>query len=271
MSKLTIIIPVFNGEAYLAELLDSVLAQTEKSWNCILVDDGSNDRSPKILKEYVARDTRFKLITQRNLSCGTARNNALSQVTSQYVMFADQDDLLHPEAFEIALRHAERANIDCLAFGFDKFVEHPSFEPMKRNWEIHHELSRKGLELVNGRSNGWPIFVWCHIFRSEAVKVTPFPPISGGEDQAWMAELSWRNLSWASISAKIYANRERPNSRSRGLSKNYIRNVLSSYDWIKERAKLYDLDARKLNGFIRHMKFMFTLSIIYRRVRSIIA
>lgn len=271
MSKLALIIPVFNGEAYLAELLNSVLAQTEKSWECILVDDGSTDTSPKILAEYSARDSRFHLITQHNLSCGTARNNALSQVLTPFVMFADQDDLLHPEAFEIALRHAERAHVDCLLFGFSRFTEAPDFRSIAPNWEIRFETRRQGFELITGHRRGWPIYVWRHIFRTEAVKAVPFPPISGGEDQAWMAELSWRNLSWASIEPQLYANRERADSRSRALSSHYIRNVFTSYDWMRERAKLYNLDARKLNGFIRHMKFMFELSIIYRRIRSIFA
>lgn len=266
MNQITIIIPVYNGATYLAPLLDSVLAQTETRWTALCVDDGSTDDSPQILADYAARDGRITVVTQRNQSCGVARNNALARVTTPYVMFADQDDLLHPQAFEIALRHATRANVDCLCFGFSKFRAAPDFAPLAADWEIRSERRRQGLDLITGHRDSWSIFVWRHIFRTDAVRSVPFPPISGGEDQAWMAELSWRNLRWASIEPALYANRERVDSRSRGISQGYVRNVFASYDWIRERAKLYDLDPKRLNRFIRHMAFMFRLSVIYRRL-----
>ena len=265
MLKVTIIIPVYNGAAFLPELLDSVIAQTEKGWNCICVNDGSTDDSLELLNRYADRDDRITVIDQPNGGCGTARNTAMQHVKTPLVTFADQDDLLHPQAFETALAAIESAGVDCLCFGFSRFQAKPVIQPITSRPTVVR-ANRNGTYLITGRRSSWPIFVWRHIFRTEAVRRIPFPPISGGEDQAWMSELSWNNLTWASIDPVLYFNRERPNSQSRGVSRRYIDNVLASYRWIEERAKHYDIDRKWLRRYIRHMRFMFMLSVAYRKL-----
>ena len=265
MLKVTIIIPVYNGAAFLPELLDSVIAQTEKGWNCICVNDGSTDDSLELLNRYADRDDRTTVINQPNGGCGTARNTAMQHVKTPLVTFADQDDLLHPQAFETALAAIESAGVDCLCFGFSRFLAKPAIQPITGR-PTAVRTNRNGTDLITGRRSSWSIFVWRHIFRTDAVRSIPFPPISGGEDQAWMSELSWNNLTWASIDPVLYFNRERPNSQSRGVSRRYIDNVLASYRWIEERAKHYDIDRKWLRRYIRHMRFMFMLSVAYRKL-----
>lgn len=265
MSKVTIIIPVYNGATFLPALLDSVINQTSKDWNCICVNDGSTDDSPAILKHYAEKDNRITVIDQPNGGCGTARNTAMQRVSTPFVTFADQDDLLHPQAFEIALKAIESSNVDCLCFGFERFQDKPTFQPISHT-PAFTRADRNGTALITGNDKSWPIFVWQHIFRTDAVRGIPFPPISGGEDQAWMSELSWNNLSWASIDPVLYFNREDPNSRSRGISRRYIDNVLASYRWIDERSKRYGIDRKWVRRYIHHMRFMFMLSVIYRKL-----
>ena len=267
-SCITLIIPVYNGDRFLKPLLDSVLTQTFPDWSCLAIDDGSTDESPAILADYAARDTRFTVVRQENAGCGVARNTALARVKTPYLMFADQDDLLHPQSFEIAHDVIVRAQVDCLCFGFERFREQPQFKTLGKDQTIT-PADRNGTKLITGRRTSWSIFVWRHIFRTEAVRNVPFPPVSGGEDQAWMSELSWKNLTWAKIEPALYFNREDPNSRSRGVSRRYVENVMASYDWIAERAKLYDIDPSWLRRYIGHMRLMFRLSVIYRRLRSL--
>ena len=267
MTKISIIIPVYNGSTLLPELLDSVIAQTLPDWTCLCVNDGSTDGSLAVLRRYAEKDSRIVVIDQPNGGCGTARNTALQRVQTPFVTFADQDDLLHPQLFEIAVSAIETAKADCLCFGFSRFRARPDFETLPPPTTIS-PAQKRGTDLITGKTDSWSIFVWRHIFRTEAVRNIPFPPISGGEDQAWMSELSWNNLAWASIDSVLYFNREDPQSRSRGVSKRYVENVMSSYDWIADRAKLYDIDPRWLRRYIRHMRFMFRLSVLYRKLRS---
>ena len=260
----TVIVPVYNGERFLAPLLDSLLAQSEPDWRCICVNDGSTDGSREILSRYAAHDGRITVVDQPNAGCGAARNAALARVETPFLMFADQDDVLHPQAVEIAAHAIEREKVDCLLFGFERFEGSPRLQRLAVDPPVVH-TNRNGVNLITGRRNSWPIFVWRHIFRTASVRAIPFPPISGGEDQAWMSELSWNNLSWASIDPVLYFNRADSASRSRGVSDFYVRNVHDSYEWIRRRAKLYNIDPRWTERYIRHMKFMFTLSCIYRK------
>ena len=115
-AKLTIIVPVYNVEKYLAGCLDSLLAQTLKDIDIICVDDGSTDDSPKILKHYAEQDNRIRIITQKNSGQGAARNAALKFVTTELVTFVDSDDILAPNAYELALSKMTD-DIDFVHFG----------------------------------------------------------------------------------------------------------------------------------------------------------
>ena len=100
MPKISVIIPVFNVEKYLAECLDSVLAQTFSDIEIICVDDGSTDDSAKILQQYAARDKRIKIITQKNSGVVVTRNRAISMAKSEYIYPLDSDDMIVPNCLE---------------------------------------------------------------------------------------------------------------------------------------------------------------------------
>ena len=90
--KISIIIPIYKVEAYLCECVDSVLAQTYKDIEIILVDDGSPDRCPTICDEYGQKDTRVKIIHKQNGGLSDARNFGFKECTGEYVVFLDADD-----------------------------------------------------------------------------------------------------------------------------------------------------------------------------------
>ena len=105
----SIIIPVYNVAPYLRECLDSVLAQTFTDWEAICVDDGSTDGGGKILDAYAEKDTRFKVMHQKNEGVSAARNIALEMAIGEWVTFLDADDKIHAERlktlFVIACSH----------------------------------------------------------------------------------------------------------------------------------------------------------------------
>lgn len=119
MNTVSVIIPVFNVEKYLGRALDSLLAQTYPNWEAIMVDDGSTDGSSSVAKRYCNRDDRFHLVWQENQGQAVARNNALKAVHSDYVMYLDPDDMLHPQAMEICVNASLRDNSDMVTFTYD--------------------------------------------------------------------------------------------------------------------------------------------------------
>jgi CDP-glycerol glycerophosphotransferase len=109
---ISVIVPVFNVEAYLADCLDSVLAQTVGDLEVVLVDDGSTDGSAAIAQSYVARDDRFRIVSQPNGGLSKARNTGLDAATGDFLAFLDSDDLLPPNAYELLLGALEQTGSD---------------------------------------------------------------------------------------------------------------------------------------------------------------
>lgn len=104
---LSIVVPTYNGEDYLAECLDSILSQTFSNYEVICVDDGSTDTTSDILADYKERDARFKVFRQENLGVSAARNYGLAKARGKYVSFLDDDDLYEPEMFELMVHQME--------------------------------------------------------------------------------------------------------------------------------------------------------------------
>ncbi len=97
---ISVIIPVYNEEAYLARCLDSVLSQTYERLEVITVDDGSTDRSPEILKGYALKDKRIKIISKENGGAASARNAGIEAAAGSYIGFVDADDWAEPGMYE---------------------------------------------------------------------------------------------------------------------------------------------------------------------------
>lgn len=97
MPKVSVIVPSYNLAAYLPETLESVAAQTFRDWECIIVENGSTDRSPEVAAAFSARDGRFRVLPlPQNAGVAVARNRGLAAAEGEYVLFLDADDLLSP-------------------------------------------------------------------------------------------------------------------------------------------------------------------------------
>ena len=119
--KFSVIIPVYNVEAYLRDCLDSVLNQTCADWQAICVNDGSTDGSANILNEYAARESRVKVINQANGGLSAARNTGIKAAEGEYVLFLDSDDWMEENALEVL--SANLGDEDILCFSGRRYFE----------------------------------------------------------------------------------------------------------------------------------------------------
>lgn len=104
---ISIIIPIYNSEKYLAQCLESIISQTYTNFEVICVNDGSIDRSADICKTFVDQDPRIHLFNQENGGVSLARNRALKEATGDYVCFVDSDDMIEPHYLENLLELAK--------------------------------------------------------------------------------------------------------------------------------------------------------------------
>lgn len=124
MVKVSAILPVYNGEATIARCLESLLNQTLKEIEVICINDGSNDKTADIIKDYEKRDSRITIIHQQNQGQGAARNRGMTHARGAYFYFIDSDDYLNRfDALELLYNYAEERNIDLLFFEARVFYE----------------------------------------------------------------------------------------------------------------------------------------------------
>ena len=132
MPKVSIVMPCFNQEAFVVEALQSVRAQTYADWECIVVDDGSTDRSAQAVREFIAQDTRFSLIQKPNGGVASARNLGIARSTGTYIVPLDSDDTIGRDY----LRHA----VDCFTSHPDTELVHPRtvlFGDKRKTFRLH--------------------------------------------------------------------------------------------------------------------------------------
>ncbi len=112
MSKLSVVVPVYNAEKYLKECLDSILKQTFTNLEIILINDGSSDRSGEICDEYALRDERIRVIHQENHGVTFSRQLGTSYATGDFVTYVDSDDWIDKETYSVMMAHIEDTNAD---------------------------------------------------------------------------------------------------------------------------------------------------------------
>lgn len=127
---ISIIVPVYNVEQYLAQCLDSILNQTYTNIEVICVNDGSQDRSQDILKHYAEIDNRIKIITQENQGLSAARNTGFKYVNGKYLMFIDSDDWIDLETCETVVNSAEQYKADLVLWSYVREFENKSSEKL---------------------------------------------------------------------------------------------------------------------------------------------
>lgn len=132
---ISVVIPVYNVEAYLRECVDSVLAQTMQNFEILLVDDGATDNSGTICDEYGVKDERVRVIHRENGGLSAARNTGLDAAAGEYVYFLDSDDYIVPCALERLWSMAEREKADFVFFDASVFFTDCEPDPKVYRYE----------------------------------------------------------------------------------------------------------------------------------------
>lgn len=171
MRDITVIIPVYNSEKYISRCIESILNQTYKNYNMIIIDDGSKDNSRKIIEEYKNKYDNITAIYQENMGVSKTRNNAIKMVTTKYIMFIDNDDFIDKDYIQKHIDVAEKENCDIVLSGYRRITE--------KNKII------KKLSLKNEEWSKFMIFApWAKIYRTDFLinNNIEFLPNNIGED-----------------------------------------------------------------------------------------
>lgn len=145
--KVSIIVPIYNVEKYLCRCMDSLLNQTLKDIEIIMVDDGSPDNCPQMCDEYAKKDSRVKVVHKKNGGLGYARNSGLDVATGEYVAFVDSDDYVDLGMYEKLYKAAEENNNEAVFCGFKKEFSPNRFIECKE-CNSYTEYTSEGMKLL---------------------------------------------------------------------------------------------------------------------------
>ena len=133
--KVSIIVPVYNVEKYLDRCMESLINQTLKEIEIILVDDGSPDNCPQMCDDYAKKDSRVKVVHKQNAGLGYARNSGLDLATGEYVAFVDSDDYVALNTYEYCYNLATKERLDVVRFDMDRFTNNYSISSIDADKE----------------------------------------------------------------------------------------------------------------------------------------
>ena len=213
----SVIVPVYNVEAYLRRCLDSIAAQTHRNLEVILVDDGSTDASGEICDAYAALDPRFRVIHQENRWLAQARNEGLKNASGSFLYFVDSDDAIHPRLLERMLKVYYEQGCDYVIcghrrefaltepFGVDGLPQEPVTEEIPASRAVDHIL------LGNVEDNVYGIS-WNKLIPSRLAEGLQFADIYGNEDVPFTLPLALRSTRICLIKEPLYHYTQRSES-----------------------------------------------------------
>lgn len=219
MPKVSVIAPVYKVEQYLHRCVDSILSQTFRDFELILVDDGSPDSCGVICDEYEIKDSRVKVLHIENGGVSRARNKGLDIAKGKYIAFCDSDDWWEPQLLERTVFLMESGEWDWVSFQFQRVCDDGSVAPHqyhtgeKHVFSVDDKMEYMLREFLQCRY-GWEI--WARIFRADIIQDNQirFCETCGNyaEDMGFCAKYLLCARSFLTIGDCLYNYYQRPNS-----------------------------------------------------------
>lgn len=211
----SVIVPVYNIKPFLCSCIDSILAQSFKNFELIIIDDGSTDGSEIICDAYAKRDRRIRVFHQENSGVSSARNLGVKKAKGQYISFVDSDDMIHPQMYELlvpVLASFSYPFIHCLFHRAEK----PEEDGLPRHYEysiadVQKITSEEGmLKMMDWKNYGHYIFKG--LYRAEYIRNIEFPLGTRWEDVIWSGKVVCDAKEYGFVPYALYSYRMHPSS-----------------------------------------------------------
>ncbi|MGL5583222.1 MAG: glycosyltransferase family 2 protein [Cetobacterium sp.] len=284
--KISIIVPIYNAENYLEKCIDSILNQTFKDFELILVNDGSLDNSGKICDEYAQKDKRIVVIHKTNGGLSSARNIGLDIAKGEYIGFVDSDDWIEPEMYEVLYNSCIQNKSDVSVIGINTCQNGEIIKKIKHLNKVY--IGEEIIEEITSNKNnniGWT--VWNKLWKFEKIKYLRFKEGRIYEDGLFLYQ-SLGNINSISIENDCYYNYRTDNvsiTRSNISIKNmsFLENTIDIYNSIpsKYAKKIFIndliyyteyilLEILKENSIKRNLNILNEIKIFYKKNSKII-
>ena len=215
---ISVIVPAYNAEAFLDQCLESIVAQSYRHLEILVVDDGSTDGTAALCDRWAERDERIRIIHQPNGGHSAARNTALDAMTGELVAMVDSDDVLHPEFVATLLDVLRQTDADIAVGGYTPFHgSNPAFVDTAGNGTIKRFNQQEAMLAVFFQQ-GLTHSPWGRLFKASLFDGIRFPLGIIYEDLAIIYPLLRRCTLVASIGRSLYGYRQHDNNSMRVFS-----------------------------------------------------
>lgn len=208
---ISVIVPIYRVEDYLKRCVDSIINQTYKNLEIILVDDGSTDSCPQICDDYAKQDTRIKVVHKENGGLSDARNAGMKVATGEYISFVDSDDYIDVDMLNILLDVMIQEDCEIAQCGTVRFYDGENAVANKFDYKVKVYNNKEALkELIN--DGHFVQTVWNKLYKAEVALKLPFRKGKLNEDEFWTYIVFAESKKIAEVTADMYFYLQRSTS-----------------------------------------------------------
>lgn len=267
---ISVVVPIFNVEKYLAECIESILNQTYTKFELILVNDGSTDNSLEICNQYSKKDNRIKIVNKKNGGLSDARNAGIDIAKGEYIIFIDSDDFINKNMFKIMFDIAKSKNADIVQCSYKEFYNK---EDINDSSIINNEFELKELTPIEAlygfydeKKSGLTTVAWNKLYKTKLFEGIRYPYGKIHEDVFTTYKLIFKANKIVCTETPLYYYRQRENSIT---TSKYNKNRLVILEAVKERTnfmknvvkseELYNLGLKNyycnmMNSYVKYKK-----------------
>lgn len=263
----SIIIPMYNVESYIAECIESLKMQTYANFQCLLVDDGSIDNTVSRVSELVGKDIRFQLRKQKNSGPAKARNTGLLHVEGEYTLFVDSDDKLAPETLSILVNAAIENNSEIVLGKTLRFNQ-------TKEWEVKSHEKHDLVSGVTKKLDSHPELFYAlgpaaKLFRTDLIKSLSFDETKQfAEDQLFVlsAYVKAKEIMTVKDVVYYYRVREKEDSLTQKYKKKPVENLNVFLTLMNEAQKLIEEDSLEMLKAYYNRLFEIELRVLFKNI-----
>lgn len=248
--KVSIIVPIYNVEKYVDMCVESLLVQSYKNIEILLIDDGSTDRSKNICEKYKMNDSRIKLYSQKNSGVSSARNLGLRCSTGDYIMFVDSDDWVEKNYVEKMMKNISKC--DCAICGYYEEYKNKTFNHRVSVEPLFEKSEEAIIKVLNNNYGG---YIYNKIFKRKILlenNIIFDKNVHMCEDMLFVVQYLTKCNNVYASNDSLYHYRMRKSSAVWQKNNKYI-TVFTSYDLIENLVKSinidYLIDCKRLNSY----------------------
>lgn len=248
--KISVIVPIYNVENYLGRCLESILKQTLRDWECLLIDDGSTDRSGSICDEFMNSDNRFRVFHKQNEGVALTRKFGMNNASVEYIIHVDSDDYIENDMLERMYDEINKLNVDILVT--DYYLESENGDPVIVEQPFYgHTCHEMVEEILYQKLHGglWNKLMKASIYRTFLPEF--YKDINHSEDVLMWAQLSRFSISVAYMNSAFYHYISRDGV---GITINYTKETFYTRLRFIDKLKSYNIHPKAINSLLHMVK-----------------